>query len=127
MLNSLKDGNGTAIQIIQDACTPRYGSIILNMIAPQTKCGILMKTGCAPFRMERRSCECYTPTFCLEPDAVVEGIDSFTLFLKEEENEEDNHPFTDTPYMPFVRQENGLIRCQFTKKLLDTCVSFPEG
>ena len=65
--------------------------------------------------------------FSFEPTARIHGIESFTLFLKEEKKEEGNHPFTDTPYMTFDQQENGLIRCQFTKRLLDTCVSFPEG
>lgn len=65
--------------------------------------------------------------FSSEPDAEVAGIESFTLFLKEEKKEEGNHPFTDTPYMTFDQQEDGLIRCQFTRKLLDTCTSFPEA
>lgn len=77
-------------------CYPDYsgcmhssaGKYYFEYDCPQTKCGILMKTGFAPFRTDRRLCGCYTPTFCLEPDVVVEGIDSFTLFLKEEENEE---------------------------------------
>lgn len=63
----------------------------------------------------------------LEPDAQIARIESFTLFLEEKRKEEGSYPFKDTPYMTFKQQEDGLIRCQFTRKLLDTCTCFPEA
>lgn len=60
----------------------------------------------------------------LDPAASIKGVESFTLLLKEKRKGEGSYTF-DTPYMTF-RQQDGIIRCEFTKKLLDTCDSFPE-